>query len=540
MPAKLTPEQKAAILKKRFATDPLNFYVPTKTQAACLASLALNRVIEGPNQSGKTNHAVFECGMYARGRHPTRPNFGPVSILVIAPSRNQLAGLWRQRLIVGCQLPGKVGAMPIIPKREISRINEVPFSGGRAPGLIELHNGSKIYFMISGDTQSWKRVQGFQFDAIIRDEAVGNSDLGDELPPRLGTARTAAADGSKPGAGWILWSATPTLVNDEFFEYRRRCKENVDGVSQYFAIDPSENPAFSMAVRDQMAKGMSDKAASIRIYGTTSAGDTELIFGKQFSQERHILKVDYEPQPEDNLWVSIDPGGAGGSSHPFGMLFAAITSQEPDQLKLVDYFQTDGQTFTNNLKIVADWCGGRVLEALVSDPNGINKTDPFLGCSIESLVYQTMEKFGIIARGGILHGSNSHRSTLAQVQEWFDPIPDDPTAIPRIVINPRCKLLITQLQNYRGRPETAYTGANGVIKRNDEGPDTLRYLVTKNPRYVKRAAQSRQSKPEAVLPSTITPEQREHESRLRRSAQRMREIHPATRNAIGTGFLRIG
>ena len=539
MKRSLTDEQKAALRKKRFDVDPLNFYEPTPAQFACLQSDAIYRAIEGPNQSGKTNHAVFECGMYVRGRHPTRPWFGPVNVLVIAPSRSQLSGIWRQRLLVGCQLPGRIGAHPIIPKHEVLKVHEVPFGGGRAPGLIEMKNGSKIYFMISGDTQSWKRVQGFQFDAIVRDEAVGNENLGEELQPRLGTAQTAAAAGLKPMAGWVLWAATPTLVNTEFFEFRRLAKEGHGGIYAHFFIPPGENPAFSMEIRNRMASAMSDKAAKIRMYGTQSAGDTELIYGNQFSQERHVLAENYDPSDDDTLWVSMDPGGAGSSSHPFGVLFGVFTPRQPDQLKIVDYFQTEGQTFPNNLKIIAAWLDGRTAEAIVTDPNGVNKTDAFLGSSIESQVLQCMEDLKIQTYGGLLHGSNRHRDTIAQVQAWLDPDPDNRELPPRIVINPRCKLLITQILNYRGRPETAFTGANGVIKRNDEGPDTLRYLITKDPAYRKRAKHLRKAERPAAQ-SALTPEQLEHEARLRASAIRLRQLLPGRTPGIGTGTLSWG
>jgi len=109
-----------------------------------------------------------------------------------------------------------------------------------------------------------------------------------------------------------------------------------------------------------------------------------------------------------------------------------------------------------------------------------------------------------------------------------------------LVFNPRCKLAIQQMKAYRGKRETKFTGEGGVVKKFDEANDCIRYLCTKSPFYVKRHYNHMADEKPAPVKPEMSTEQMEHESRLRRSAQRMREIHPATRNAIGTGFLRIG
>jgi len=539
---KLSAAQKTQIIAKRLAQDPLASYQPTVTQARCQACPALYRLIEGPNQSGKTNHAIVETAEYARGTHPTRPWHGPVKILVVAPSRNQLANIWAKRLFHASEMAGPNRVHPMIPKHMVAKLHKTPFNGGECVGRADLRNGSEIHFMISGDVNSWERIQGQQFDAIVRDEAVGNNNLGNELLPRLLVAQEAARRGERIGAGWILWAATPTLVNDEYFAFRDRCRAGADGHAA-FLIDPSENPAVSMETRHSMAAAMSDDAAAIRMYGTGSAEDVLLIYGKQFRPKRHVLPVDYEPEPKDNLWLALDPGGAGSASHPTGMLIMAIKPDAPTwgemtQSLAVDYIETDRLTPDGNAKLIADYLKGRLLEGIIVDPM-VARSDPY-GRTLDDIWQTAFQNAGVRMHQGWYHGLNRHDKGIALVQSYMDPVPDHDDHPPMLLINPRCKRLISSITAYRGRPGSNYTGQGGVVKRFDEGVDCIRYFCSKQRGYVQRSAQyadRRQEKPTVALPTD--PWELAQLEAAKRSEAMYHKLFPQTNGFIGSGTLSI-
>ena len=539
---KLSAAQKAQILAKRVAQDPLVTYQPTVTQGRCLACPALYRLIEGANQTGKTNHAVVETAMYARGRHPTRPWFGPVKILVLAPSRDQIANIWAKRLFEACDMAGPNREHPLIPKHDVKRVYKTTFQGGESVGLAKLKNGSELHFAISGDPHSWERVQGKQFDAIIRDEAVGGSDLGNELMPRLLVAQEAAHRGERIGAGWILWAATPTLINDEYFAFRDRCRGG-EGDHAGFHIGPDENPAVSLETRQRMAAAMSPDAAAIRMFGTGSAEDTVLIYSKQFKPKRHVLPVDYEPEPRDNLWLALDPGGAGSASHPTGMLIMAIKPDAPTwgemtQSIAVDYMETDRLTPDGNAKLIADYLKGRLLEGIIIDPM-VARSDPY-GRTLDDIWQTAFQNAKVRMHQGWYHGLNRHDKGIALVQSYMDPVPDHDDHPPMLLINPRCKRLISSITAYRGRPSSNYTGQGGVVKRFDEGVDCVRYFCSKQRGYVQRSAQyadRRQEKPTVALPTD--PWELAQLEAAKRSEAMYHKLFPQTNGFIGSGTLSI-
>lgn len=539
----LSAEEKRRIREKRAKQDPLNYYKPGPTQKRCLECSALYRLIQGPNQSGKTNHAVFETGMYARGKHPTRPWFGPVKILVIAPSRNQLANIWAKRLLEACELPGAIGKLPIIPKREVKRIYKAGFAGGDCPGRVVLKNGSEIFFAVSGDAHSFERIAGFQFDAVVRDEATGTADLGAEIYPRLGVAQQAAAAGTRVGAGWILWASSPTLVNDEFFAFRDKCREGGPDHA-FFLIGPDENPAFGLEARTRMAGAMSEEDAKIRMYGTGSAEDEVLIYAKQFRPERHVLLEDYEPEPLDNLHLAIDPGAAGPTGHPTGLLLLAIRPDAPTwgemtQGIVLDYLETERLTPDDNGKVVADWLAGRVLECVTIDPM-VTRGDPF-GRSFDDIWQKALRDAGVKWHSGWYHGENNHAKTINTVRTYFDPVPDHPEMPPMLKINPRCKRLISQITAYRGSERKNFTGPGGVVKRFDEGVDALRYWCTKRWNYVRRAPQVArrvEETPEPAPPKSEWEAMMQESDRI--SLQRYKALFPERSDRIGRGTLIIG
>jgi hypothetical protein len=325
-------------------------------------------------------------------------------------------------------------------------------------------------------------------DKVYRDEAVGNEDLGNELNPRLLVSQTLAQKGERPWGGRVLWVATATLINEEFEAYRRRCEENVPG-HRIFWIDPSENPAVSMEVRQSMRSTMSDEAAAIRMDGTASAVHDVLIFRKQFDKRRHVLQLPHEIGPMDNLWIGWDPG----IKSAFGLVAAVQSQENPLQIKVVKCWTEKRQTIDYQANIIRDWLDGRFLEGIVYDP-AANKTEYSRGQSIYSLLADLLEKMGIKIIRGFLPGRNRYEDTLPLMQRYMDPDPQSKDCPPLVVINPDSPdeqtgtgLLIDQLLRYRFKNAEIQNLKGAAIYRTDTDlVDPLRYLISRQPAWAKR------------------------------------------------------
>lgn len=485
---RLTPAQAVRLREWRRARDPLVHYTPTVTQNACFQSPALYRLILGGNQSGKTQHAVTETAAMARGLHPYRPSFGAMKILVVAPSRSQLAGIWGKRLLVECEMPGEIGKYPLIPKWEVERVdwNQSPF--GKYPGKITLKNGTEIFFAIAGDQHSWERIQGFSFDAIVRDEAVGNSRLAAELMMRLAKAQS---NPDRPWSGCILWSATPTLVNDEFEEFRARCEGGIEGHELFF-IHANENPAVTMEVRNRLRASMSEEEAAIRIDGTGSALGGLRIY-PQIRKDLHVLSADYVPTPTDNLWVSYDPGVA----HPTGILISALAKDQPRLVRCVRFFNHKRMTLDYDVECLKHFLRGRPIECLMYDP-AARKAEKATGKTVILQFEEKLRAAGIKITRGTMRAYNRHEPGIALVRHYLAPSAKRGATgattyeAPMVVFNPSqesgCRLGLQQMMSYQSHEAGKVTGEGGVVKKNDEFPDCLRYLLCARPAWVDRGS----------------------------------------------------
>ncbi len=540
----MTPEQAREMLAERRAADPVvRWFTDCMGPAlkAATESLALYRLLLAANQSGKTTHMMCETAAFVRGKHPVRKWYGPVKMLVVVPSRAQAAGVWGKRLLDACEIrrevlsptgkPIDLSTLPLIPKEEVERIIWSYSPMGRYPGMIRLRNGSELYMALSGDRKSFQRIAGFTFDSIARDESIGNDDLGSELMLRLAAAQS---DPKRPLAGWYLWGFTETTINDEAANFRERCEKG-DHRHAAFRILPGENPAVSMETRENMRSTMSAEEAAIRLDGTASAVTDVLIFRHQWSTERHILKENYEPGPMDSLWLGYDPGW----DHNFGLLFCAIRPETPYTLNVVRFVTERHKTLDYVANIVATWLDGRFLEAMVCDP-AAKKTEHSRGKSMSYQIEELLGQMHVTMKRGILYGRNRYEDTIPAVARWLDPDPGNREAPPRILVNPSspgCGRFAEQMMKYRRKNAALDAKKHYSIHAHDnEGPDLIRYLISREPSYTEREPNHAKSipfrlasanppppvpsKPDPLSDSAdLTPDERLHRQRLRESAR---------------------
>lgn len=538
------------LLAHRRATDPVLCHERTPTQAACYASLATYRLITGANRSGKTTEVIMDCAAYARGIHAHRPWFGPVTILVIVPARAQAAGVWGARLLSRSQIKGPLGRHPLIPPWDLAyegaraKVTWSPSAAGKYPSSIELANGSRIYIALSGDPRSWERLQGFAFDAIYRDEAVGNANLGAELLARLLENQNRE---DRPHSGFMLWGATPTLINEEFEKYRDRCRSGAPGHA-VFEIGPDENPAVTAAARESMRAAMSDEEASIRLDGTSTAADFTYIYARQWNHQRHVLAREYEIDPEDNILVGYDPGGVGAESNNTGMVIGVLRREAPSHIRFVHEILHNRTTLVEDMQALAEWLRGRFIHALIYDP-AMRRKEKGNGLRLTTQLSDAAARCGIEMMQGLVMPHNRHRPGINLVREYLDPDPSDRSVTPWISFNPSMKMTIRQLTHYRSHRENEYTGAHGVVLKDTELPDVVRYVVAavaglgRGNQAMVWSRNERLNQPLWTGARTIVPERDRPQTEADRRAQRQAELSAlaarrrmAGRRLMGTGW----
>lgn len=550
--SKITPVEAKKLLEARRAADPCRYFLEhgTPTQKLILEDDTTYRLVSSSNQGGKTTTAIVECSSILRGINPYKPWYGPVSVCIFVPSRAQAAGIWGERLLsksnirASVEIQGKKVSLadkPLIPASEIEHIVWAYSPQGKYPGMIELKNGSICRIALSGDKKSWERVQGFTYDAIYRDEAVGNENLGSELFPRLAAAQTAVAKGERKWGGFILWVATETLVNDEFRNFMQHCEDGDTGY-RLFRIPPDENPAVSMEVRQRMHDAMSetsgDSMATLRIFGVGSAVDTLKIF-PQFSSKRHIT-ADYEPTEEDNIWVGWDPG----IKDNFGLMFCCVQPMYPTTVRVIDFAHRPNTTLDYQAQVIHDWLEGRTLEALIVDPSA-NKKEYSRGKPVIELFKEIL--FGqlkVKTERGVLIGRNRLEDTVPIVQRYLDPDPQDKQARPLLLFNERARYAADMIASARVKAGSNKLAFNTIDGKHLEAFDLIRYILSRTPHYCRRPPNVRafqtlkataipKAPASSADPFAITPDMPEelkvHRMRLRESC-RVMESFGATGN----------
>lgn len=479
--AAVTPAKAAAILAERRLKDPCYQFRRTTTQEAFHRSRARFRMLSGGNRSGKTATSLVELAALVRGLHPHRPWFGPVIAMVFCVSRQQAAMVVQRKLLVASEIPGVMHDQPMIPSYEINWEESGSIKVGfRVYYVVALKNGSLIYFSWADSEETAKRIQGVKADIIYIDEAAGDRNLVVECLNRLKDSITANRGG---WSGCMWWGATGTMINEGFEEYRNRCMNPMEPDWEYFQIRAGENPAVSAEANELVGGFMTEEEKAIRLAGDSTAGELVQIYGRQWRDDRHLHKPDYEPSPEDNLWLGYDPG----MDHPTGLMIAAINRDAPLTLNVVWYLDHFRKTMDEDAAALAAYLRGRRLAGVVYD-TVMNNTDK-RGASTLTLMQESFAAAGITPLCGYFAASKRHAQGIALVRHYLDPDPYHDTVPPLIRVNASeasgCQKVRYQLLAYRGREATRFTGKGGVVKKDDEAPDVLRYLVMKRPAWNK-------------------------------------------------------
>lgn len=358
-----TQEQAKALRDKWLS--PLNTYfqkLAGPSHLAYLKSKALYRCIDAANRAGKTTAIQADCVANLLGKHPYHENY-PQRILVLITRSDQAASVWGDRLLKSCGLPGAVGKLPWIDKHYIKRVtHQRSQKHGKYPGKIELINGSEYYMALQGDPDSWLALEGMPFDRIYRDEASGNENLSDELEARLWDAQSASERGEKPGAGGVHWGATATKDNAEFDGFRKRTQSGLADHG-YFYFPAGENLSVSLTVRAKAAERMSAEAHAVRAMGVGSTVDRVKVIAPHWDAAIHERKEPYRIRPDDNLWITFDPGW----KDKCGILCSVVSKDRPRHIRVLSWLSYKFGGYNHAVQDMKRWLDGRVATRIVCD-----------------------------------------------------------------------------------------------------------------------------------------------------------------------------
>lgn len=475
-------DQAIRILKERKAKDPLANYVPGATQRSCMMSKKMIRMLQGANRSGKTSHMCVEFALAARRMHPIRTVNRPVTYILWATSREQIRDVLYQKLRVRSEIKGPCSEEPMIPDYEVVKDHMVSGAGKPVCREIELKNGSKILFALSGIERSWTQLQGKGLVAGIGiDEQAGTQKLIDESMARLMELNNPT-NIAEFGGAWFMWASSETMISDAWDQLKSICldsERNKD--AEYFHITASENFAVTTEARERVGQFMSEQAYKIRVTGEGNARDLVLIYGKQWSDARHMLPKDHIPSDKANLWVGLDPG----VDHNTGLVIVCIEPENPMKLIVVKVWDGKGGTIDSDVMQLAEWFAGRKMAGFVYDTNLKNRNRG----GGPTLLEQMKDKLSAanLSPSGYWQSRKNVWDGIQLTRSMLDPDPQNRSAAPMIVVNPSeesgGKLLRWQFLKYSGKESTQFTGGGGVVKKDDDALDALRYVSMARPSW---------------------------------------------------------
>lgn len=476
----LTPEQQAAaraFVEREYA---IFHYKPSPNQLAFHQDCQPNKLTIGGSRSGKTTANIVEVCWLAMGIHPYKENAKePLSILILSLTRQNASQVTQRKMFESCELPGPIGAKPFLPESELMPGEHTPLRVGFPTYYrVKLMNNTVIEWAWSDDPASFIKVQGAKRHIILLDEARCDRKLFLELTKRLADARSEAERGLAPSwYGMLLWGATGTGDGGDdgtFDSFRQRCMDAHPGHS-YFLLKPGETGAIDAKVTAQMRSIMSEEEQAIHIDGTSTAGGAQRVY-PQFTEERHCLPTDYEPGPQDNLWLGLDPGW----NHPTGLVIFAITPKRPMTKIAVRCWKHRHQTVDYDIACLDHYLRGRQLAGVVYDWNTNAGSKQGAGQTMLQEYKEKMIALGMYPIAGFFRGKKNNEKGIPLVALHLDPDHYDKSVEPRLLVNPSqasgCSLLKEEFYKYRGRPETRFRGPMGIVKKWDDLMDPLKYV----------------------------------------------------------------
>ncbi len=488
-PGPIGPEEAKKILAERWRLDPCRAYKAIPSFQKVIECIAPNQCLESANQMGKSSLLQWTAACLARGIHPSRPSYGPTRGLVIVPKRSHAVD-WASRLTERCALAGSLahlGSIPYIPAYEITHITPAHGSNmGKYAAKIEMKDGSEIFFALSGDDRSWKTIEGWTFDWIIRDEFAGSENMGVTIGRGLLACRSNAA---KPLGGLYLWATTSTDPNEEWETFRDNAKAGVPGHAYFTADWKESNDYVSIIEREKWAANMSEEQKAVRAFGGSSAATSLFIYRRHIDEyeERLCRDLAYQPLPSDNLVVCYDPGW----KDPCGILCGYITKERPETVILTHFLHYRHGTRLDHVQSIREWADGRLITWFICDP-AIQKTESN-GVSFFITFCEDLAAAKVKTMGTPIKGRNRNEDGIPLVEDYLLEKNPGQTLVFDMA-GEGIQAGVNQLRQYRWRQnhDNTVSKITYVSKtQRDEFCDLTKYLTSRRPRWMDNGPQYR-------------------------------------------------
>lgn len=477
----------ALLVTKERGESPLAVYRHGPTAMACHRAQSRFRLVEGSTGTGKTELQAAEIGWMMTGTHPYRKNVSGQKFALFTPTRDQAHLIWRERLL-GANIRPMVdpNSCGYIPYWEIKRtpkgyldVSWDSSNGKPVPVVIRMKNGNELYLRWHGDPNIWKRFSGVEWYCAFIDEPGDRlADIMDEIICRF---RRAYQDYPEEG-GWVLYTGTDTLACAVMQEWRQRAVANPDKYA-HFVLPPGENPRISKAAMMQVAEGLSEDGASVRVHATANAGDLRKIL-PQYDPKIHIAKEAYQPGTKDNIIVSYDPGV---NIDDTGILFAYQGEENPMRINLFRFWAQRGMSTGDEAQVIKDTLAGRKILFMTYDQSGAGHKEKGTGTTIIQQLLESLQdpSIWVLGKPTLRKPKWQIMPGVKRLITYLSP-PASISHEPLIRLDPPTawnglQKLSFQLMTYRRKREATKLTTGHIVEKDNEGPDTLRYIVTCSP-----------------------------------------------------------
>ncbi len=478
-------------------SEALNLYRPLPNVAAFHECKKKIRLIVSGNRGGKTTAAAVECARSVLGKDPFEKypkrngiffvfgidakHIGSVIYKKLFRAgafkmvRDPKSLLWRAFDPVADAALAKEAkpAPPLIPPRFI---DWVVWDQKRAgiPACVVLKNGTEIHFFsINAEMPRGQDIDG----AWIDEEAV-KSGIVAEILARL-----------VDRGGRLVWSATPQSGGDQLFDLMESAGSiDVD----LFHAHIWDNTHIAEEEKDAFFRRLSEDERRVRWYGEPALSGFTVY--PEFSRVIHAFPEGRGWQPPDDWarYISVDPGRQ--------VCYVSFITVPPpwvgqfvvvyDELYLE---KCDAEMFGRELGNKSKH--GVTYEAALIDGHQCRVSDMGGGKSIESQYREAMFKHGVRVRtGGFTWGADELASGIEAVRTWLR-VGTSGHPYMRVIVE-SCPEFCRSMLKYRyAKDHDGVPSRTGkVLKKNDHPADTVRYLASCNPPWVRPLARIKKDK----------------------------------------------
>lgn len=471
-PEAIREAAQVALAAKR-SRDPLIQFKPTPTQEAFLMSRTRHRLLSGPTRGGKSASIAMLVSQCALRKHPVWSTSVNGVYCIWAPRRDQVVDPWYKKLCEHSEIVGSPAeSEPMIPKSAIKKVYFTHGGGKPMPKIIDLNNGNRIWFGVSGDKNAWKGLEGKgNVLGVAMDESAGTQALIDECMSRLLDAHSHPHVKKDCGGGWFVWGATETKLNDAFTSFRAKCEDETFSDYAAFWIDPSENPAIDPAERLRYKQVLSEEAYQTRMEGTGGAHEALLVY-PQFDDTVHWCDEPYEVTDDDTIYVGYDPG-----TNVSGLVFVAYRKSEPRVAHVFAAKELKRSTIAAEAECIRRTVKGRRIEWIAYD-QAARKVEKSSGSTTLWQLMSELKKRKMTPKSGYFKGRSIIADSVPVVRLMLND--------KRIMLHAGAEILRSQFKQLRFTEKSGELKESNINPGNDHCCDAARYIFSTAPSWKQR------------------------------------------------------